>query len=212
VSRACRADRFARRGARIRWYAGSSETDASGCKKTSAVRNGYLRKINRAAHPTGPMTTPLPHDPTPDTLVQLLDRVASEDAAALRALYDLTSSKLFGLALRILVKREWAEEVLQDAFVNIWRYAGDYKAGLSAPMTWMAAIVRNRALDYLRRQKANGAGAETGKRGRSLRANVDEPGSTATRHLHGAARSQSATGRGAGLSARSEPQRSGRCP
>ena len=59
------------------------------------------------------------------------------------------------------MKREWAEEVLQDAFVNIWRYAGDYRAGLSAPMTWMASIVRNRALDYLRRQKAHGASAET---------------------------------------------------
>jgi RNA polymerase sigma-70 factor (ECF subfamily) len=161
VSFAYRVNCFARRGARIRWYAGKSETDASGCKKTIAVRIDYFCNINRAAHPTGPMTPTLPHDPTPDTLVQLLDRVATEDAAALRALYDLTSSKLFGLALRILVKREWAEEVLQDAFVNIWRYAGDYKAGLSAPMTWMAAIVRNRALDYLRRQKANGASAET---------------------------------------------------
>jgi RNA polymerase sigma-70 factor (ECF subfamily) len=107
------------------------------------------------------MPTALPRDPTPDTLVELLERVATEDAAALRALYDLTSSKLFGLALRIVVKREWAEEVLQDAFVNIWRYAGDYRAGLSAPMTWMAAIVRNRALDFLRRQKASGAAAET---------------------------------------------------
>lgn len=107
------------------------------------------------------MTTALPHDPTPDTLVKLLERVAVEDASALRTLYDLTSSKLFGLALRILIRREWAEEVLQDAFVNIWRYAGDYRAGLSAPMTWMTAIVRNRALDYLRRQKAGGAGAQT---------------------------------------------------
>ena len=105
--------------------------------------------------------SPSSRSDTPTSLAQLLERVASEDAAALRALYDLTSSKLFGLALRILVKREWAEEVLQDAFVNIWRYAGDYRAGLSAPMTWMASIVRNRALDYLRRQKANGASAET---------------------------------------------------
>jgi RNA polymerase sigma-70 factor (ECF subfamily) len=107
------------------------------------------------------MSTALPRDPNAEILAQLLERVASEDAAALRSLYDLTSSKLFGLALRILVKREWAEEVLQDAFVNIWRYAGDYRAGLSAPMTWMASIVRNRALDYLRRQKAHGASAET---------------------------------------------------
>jgi RNA polymerase sigma-70 factor (ECF subfamily) len=88
---------------------------------------------------------------TPETLAALLERVAKEDAAALRDLYDAAAPKLFGLALRILTKHEWAEEVLQDSFVNIWRFAGDYRRGLSAPMTWMSAIVRNRALDHLRR-------------------------------------------------------------
>lgn len=99
------------------------------------------------------MTT-LPSEPTPPVLAALLARIADEDAAALRTLYELTSSKLFGVALRILVKREWAEEALQDAFINIWRYAGDYRESVAAPLTWMAAIVRNRALDCLRRQKA----------------------------------------------------------
>ncbi|TKC83048.1 sigma-70 family RNA polymerase sigma factor [Trinickia terrae] len=102
--------------------------------------------------------TSLPSEPTPDALAALLERIAGEDAAALRSLYDLTASKLFGVALRILVKREWAEEALQDAYVNIWRYAGDYRQSLAAPMTWMAAIVRNRALDCLRRQKTASAG------------------------------------------------------
>ena len=98
------------------------------------------------------MTT-LPHEPTPPVLAALLSRVAMQDSAALRTLYELTSAKLFGVALRILVKREWAEEALQESFVNIWRYAGDYREALAAPLTWMAAIVRNRALDFLRRQK-----------------------------------------------------------
>ncbi len=93
-------------------------------------------------------------EPTPPVLAGLLARVAEQDAAALRTLYSLTSAKLFGVALRILVKREWAEEALQDAYVNVWRYAGDYKEALAAPLTWMAAIVRNRALDCLRRHKA----------------------------------------------------------
>ena len=101
--------------------------------------------------------TSSPPEPTPDVLAALLERVGGEDAAALRSLYDLTSSKLFGVALRILVKREWAEEALQDAFVNIWRYAGDYRESLAAPMTWMATIVRNRALDCLRRHKTGTA-------------------------------------------------------
>jgi RNA polymerase sigma-70 factor, ECF subfamily len=101
--------------------------------------------------------TSLPSEPTPPQLAALLERVARDDAAALRALYELTAAKLFGVALRILVKREWAEEVLQDAFVNVWRYAGDYRENRAAPLTWMTAIVRNRSLDFLRRQKAERA-------------------------------------------------------
>jgi RNA polymerase sigma-70 factor (ECF subfamily) len=103
----------------------------------------------------------LPRNSTPEALTELLRCVAGQDAGALRALYDGASPQLFGIALRILRRREWAEEVLQEAFVNIWRYAGDYQSSRCAPMIWMAAIVRNRALDYLRQQKAYGARAET---------------------------------------------------
>jgi RNA polymerase sigma-70 factor, ECF subfamily len=42
---------------------------------------------------------------------------------------------------------------LQDGFVNIWNHAGDYAPGKSAPLTWMAAIVRNRSLDIVRRAR-----------------------------------------------------------
>src|SRR5258707_15093848 len=101
------------------------------------------------------------HDPTPDTLAALLERVADSDAAGLRSRYELTSPKRFGLAMRILVRREWAEEVLQDAFVNVWRHAGDYRKSLSAAMTWLAAIVRHRALDRLRQQRSGVAAGET---------------------------------------------------
>jgi RNA polymerase sigma-70 factor, ECF subfamily len=100
-------------------------------------------------------------EPTPDTLSALLARCASGDAGALRVLYELTSPKLFGLAIRILSRREWAEEVLQDAFVSIWRHAPDYRESLAAPMTWLAAIVRHRALDRLRQQHAGIAATET---------------------------------------------------
>ena len=75
--------------------------------------------------------------------------------------YYLVSPKLFGIALRTLMKRGWTEEVLQEPFVNIWRQAEDDQSSLSSPMTSMVAIVRNRAIDFLRRQKALGAGAQT---------------------------------------------------
>ena len=87
----------------------------------------------------------------PQQLRAWLAAAAARDAKAFRSLYDATSPKLFGYALRILHKRELAEEVLQESFVSIWNSARSYQSQLAAPMTWMAAIVRNKALDALRR-------------------------------------------------------------
>ena len=101
-------------------------------------------------------------------LSALIDRIASrqlpntqagEAEAALRELYDLTSSKLYGVALRVVSNREWAEDVLQEAYLNIWRIASDYRAALSPPMAWMGVIVRSRALDFRRRRVSERADA-----------------------------------------------------
>jgi RNA polymerase sigma-70 factor (ECF subfamily) len=99
----------------------------------------------------------MPHDLSDEQLVRLIERIASRQRAgdaeaALRQLYDLTSAKLYGVALRVVGNREWAEDVLQDAFLNVWRIAGDYRMPLSPPMAWMGVIVRSRALDFLRRR------------------------------------------------------------
>ena len=98
--------------------------------------------------------TPLNSD---TTLIALIDRVALTDEKALRELYELTSSKLYGVAVRVVTNREWAEDVLQEAFINIWKIAGDYKATLSPPMAWMALVVRSRGLDFLRRRTSERA-------------------------------------------------------
>lgn len=85
-------------------------------------------------------------------LVDLLGRVAQGDESALKRLYDLTSGRLYGLALRIVRTGELAEDVLQESFLRIWRSAADYEATLSPPLAWMGLIVRSRALDLLRRR------------------------------------------------------------
>lgn len=87
----------------------------------------------------------------PQQLKTWLQAAGKRDAAAFRSLYDASSSKLFGFALRILNKRELAEEVLQESYVAIWNNAANYQSHLAAPMTWMATIVRNKAFDHLRR-------------------------------------------------------------
>ena len=90
-------------------------------------------------------------------LQRLLARVALGDRKAFRALYDATSPSLFGVAIRILNRRERAEEVIQDAFVSVWQRASTYSDLVSRPMTWLTAIVRNRALDMLRGESARPA-------------------------------------------------------
>jgi RNA polymerase sigma-70 factor (ECF subfamily) len=102
-------------------------------------------------------------------LTELLGRIATQDAAALLTLYALAAPKLFGIALHILGRQEWAEEVLQEAFFNIWRFAPQYRCSVSGPLVWMSAIVRNRAFDYLRQQKSRGCTAFT-----EWDANLDE--------------------------------------
>jgi len=85
-------------------------------------------------------------------LIALLERVSRQDQDALKSLYEACAGKLYGLALRVVTLRELAEDVLQEAFLKIWRSAPDYTASLSPPMAWMGMIVRSRALDLLRRR------------------------------------------------------------
>jgi RNA polymerase sigma factor (sigma-70 family) len=91
---------------------------------------------------------------TDHQLIALLQRVAEQDANALRQLYDATSSRMYAVAMRVVGNTEYAEDILQDAYLNIWRIAGDFKASLSPPMAWMGLIVRSRALDFLRRRSS----------------------------------------------------------
>jgi RNA polymerase sigma factor (sigma-70 family) len=87
-------------------------------------------------------------------LITLIDRVAGHDAKALHELYETTSAKLYAVAMRVVGNTQYAEDVLQDAYLNIWRVAGDYRESLSPPMAWLGVIVRSRALDFLRKRKA----------------------------------------------------------
>ncbi len=92
--------------------------------------------------------------PQDQILMGYLERIARQDQQALRELYDATSSKLYAIAMRVVGNVEHAEDVLQEAYLTIWRIAGDYKAPLSPPMVWLGVIVRSRGLDFLRRRTA----------------------------------------------------------
>lgn len=85
-------------------------------------------------------------------LAETLIAVGGEDRAAFHELYRLTSAKLFGIALRICGNREAAEDVLHEVYLTIWRRAGAWEPGRASPITWLATIARNRAIDWRRSQ------------------------------------------------------------
>ncbi len=85
-------------------------------------------------------------------LVWLLAAVAKGDQAAFGRLYEATRAKLYGVAMRILRRADLADEVMQDAYLKVWRSAGDFDPRLASPITWMVAIARNRAIDLVRKR------------------------------------------------------------
>ena len=91
---------------------------------------------------------------TQDDLAHWLSRTALQDRAAFEQLYRATSAHLLGLAMGVLQRRDWAEDVLQEAFMNVWHGAAGYNRALASPMTWLINIVRNKAIDKLRSGKA----------------------------------------------------------
>lgn len=86
----------------------------------------------------------------PDTLARLMAATAAEDQAAFAELYDLTRRKLFGVALTVLRRRDLAEDVLQEAYIRVWRNAARFDPARGTAITWMATIVRNLAIDVKR--------------------------------------------------------------
>jgi RNA polymerase sigma-70 factor (ECF subfamily) len=82
----------------------------------------------------------------------LLAQSAGGDREAFRKLYARYSSPLFSLAVRLVGNTGEAEELVQDAFVKIWRNAAHYDPRKSRPFTWAVTIMRRTCIDHLRKR------------------------------------------------------------
>lgn len=91
-------------------------------------------------------------------LEKLVYASALGDQAAFSRLYQATSARMLAVAMKILRNRSSAEEVVQEAFVQVWYAARDYRPDLGKPTTWMTTIVRNRAIDVYRKERRSPAG------------------------------------------------------
>jgi len=83
----------------------------------------------------------------------LLEAIARGDEHSLASLYDRYHRLAFSLALRVVNDRGRAEDVVQDAFLSVWRKAGSYSLGRGSVKTWLTSIVRNRAIDVVRARR-----------------------------------------------------------
>jgi RNA polymerase sigma-70 factor (ECF subfamily) len=92
--------------------------------------------------------------PPPDELADLLVRCARGEHGALAALYQATAPRVLGCLLRILRRRALAEEALQDVFVQVWQRAAQFEEHRGRAFAWIVSIARYRAIDILRRERA----------------------------------------------------------
>ena len=97
-----------------------------------------------------PLQTTTPRPAEHERLSYWLGQVALVDKQAFVVLYNATAPHLLGVAMMIVKRRERAEEVLQEAYVNVWHSAGRYAQTDASPMSWLISIVRNKSLDHLR--------------------------------------------------------------
>lgn len=83
-------------------------------------------------------------------LADLLDRSARGQESAFAELYDETSSRIYGVVLKVLRAPDLAAEVTQEVYVEVWRQSGRYSAERGSVLAWMATIAHRRAVDRVR--------------------------------------------------------------
>jgi RNA polymerase sigma-70 factor, ECF subfamily len=80
----------------------------------------------------------------------LISLVQSRDAQAFAALYDRHSRAAYSLAYRMMGERQAAEDLVQDAFLKVWRASESYRVERGSVRTWLLSIVHNRGIDQIR--------------------------------------------------------------
>lgn len=90
----------------------------------------------------------------------LIERVAARDASALKAVHRLIGPRLFAVLIRMVKRRDVAEDLLQDVFVTIWSKAHQFDVRRGNAEVWLFSITRRKAIDRLRISMRESVGAD----------------------------------------------------
>jgi RNA polymerase sigma-70 factor (ECF subfamily) len=88
---------------------------------------------------------------------ELMHLVRAGDAQAFEIVFDRHSGAAFSLAYRMCGRQAMAEDIVQEAFVSLWRSGARYDATRGSVRTWVLSVVRNRTIDAFRRESAKGS-------------------------------------------------------
>lgn len=118
-----------------------------------------IRPDTRAVHVRHPLRTrvTLVSEPTALSLAdpgRLLELSAAGDLDAFARFYDLMSPRVHGLALRILRDPGYAEETVQEVFLQVWKQASGYSPALGSVQSWVLTIAHRRAVDRVRSESS----------------------------------------------------------
>ena len=80
----------------------------------------------------------------------LISLVVGSNAEAFATLYDRHGRAAYSLSYRMMGEKQVAEDLVQDAFLKVWRGAGSYRTERGSVRTWILSIVHNRGIDQLR--------------------------------------------------------------
>ncbi|KAA0926565.1 MULTISPECIES: sigma-70 family RNA polymerase sigma factor [Rhodococcus] len=129
---------------------GSSDTGRD--RPTSDASENYAAEDAVCAVPS-PQLKNLRADET-DRLRRLMASVAQGDRAAFAELYDATSSRVYGMVLRVLRDPGYSEETAQEVFLQIWRAAPNYDPNQGSPLAWIMTLAHRRAVDRVRSEQS----------------------------------------------------------
>ena len=101
-----------------------------------------------------PDGAPDPGAPPATDLADLLRRSSRGDQTAFAALYDAVSAKVYGLSVRIVRDPAQAEEVAQEALLEVWRTSSRFDPDRGSPLGWILTITHRRAVDRVRAAEA----------------------------------------------------------
>ena len=111
----------------------------------------------RALHLIRTRVAPVPQTTAPpqDDPGRLLEQSASGDLDSFARFYDLMAPRVHGLALRILRDPGYAEETVQEVFLQVWKQAADYRPSLGSVQSWVLTITHRRAVDRVRSESSS---------------------------------------------------------